>query len=360
LPSVCATASKRAQFYKVQFGDAPLVILFALFSCAMEAVDASKVVKVHVQSPLEDAGILKQVLSYAGAGEWIFYAPISKLWLECYRAVPVRQVKKKLISGDEQIVTALPYMTLRRVVYASAARVRLAYELGLRFDTDNADMLFYVGTLACRAVLAEAHRLGMPISTDLLNGAASSGELSTVIWLYTEHDCGFDDNASLCCAGNGAIEVLQWLKQQGAVFDMTTMLAAAASGQQATCAYLYSVDCPLDELASLLAAHNEHWHIVRWLHEHGCQWNLNSLRRIAAAAGDIAAMSYLLQQEPVPAIELSMMLNRAGAHDQLAVAQWLRQRGAQWPPALCSCDQSWSDDMIEWARAEGCDSPLHF
>jgi hypothetical protein len=37
----------------------------------MVSAHASKVVKVHAESPLEDAGILTQVLSYAGAGECV-------------------------------------------------------------------------------------------------------------------------------------------------------------------------------------------------------------------------------------------------------------------------------------------------
>jgi hypothetical protein len=39
--------------------------------------------EADARSPLEDASVLKQVLSYAGAGDFIFFAPISKLWLEC-------------------------------------------------------------------------------------------------------------------------------------------------------------------------------------------------------------------------------------------------------------------------------------
>jgi hypothetical protein len=142
---------------------------------------------VGTKSPLDDAVILKQVLSYAGAGEWGFFAPISKLWLECYRAVPVHRVTRKLMHRGECAVEALPHITLRRAVFACSSRVRLAHELGVRFGTDSADLQFYTGYLACKAALADAHRLGMPCSQMVLNGAAFSGNISAVIWLHTEH-----------------------------------------------------------------------------------------------------------------------------------------------------------------------------
>jgi hypothetical protein len=82
----------------------------------MVSAHASKVAKVHAESPLEDAGILKQVLSYAGAGEFIFYAPISKLWLDCYRAVPAHELKRIDTINHADDLQVLPEMTLRRAV----------------------------------------------------------------------------------------------------------------------------------------------------------------------------------------------------------------------------------------------------
>jgi hypothetical protein len=38
--------------------------------------------------------------------------------------------------------------------------------------------------------------------------------------------------------------------------------------------------------------------------------------------------------------------------------QWLRQEGAVWPNELQYNGTQWSDELIAWCRAEGCDSPL--
>jgi hypothetical protein len=246
--------------------------VFALSCVAMVATRACKRAVVDASDPLSDAGILNQVLSYAGAGEWIFYALINKLWLECYRAVPAHDVRK-----EDTVERALDFrvqsqMTLRRAVYASASRVRLAHELGLRFGTQSGRLQFYLGSVACAAAFAESHRLGMPVSTRMMNGAASVGELSIVKQLHTQHNCGFDSETSACSAESGHIEVLQWLKKRGARFSAYTMHRAARSGQGLTCIYLKSEGCMWDRRVTHAAAYHSHWDAVRQLREHGCPW----------------------------------------------------------------------------------------
>jgi hypothetical protein len=326
----------------------------------MVAARAGKRAAVDSSNSLSDGGILKQVLSYAGAGEFIFYAPISKLWLECYRAVPAHEVVRDDAICCLQNLRVLPKMTLRRAVYASAARVKVAHAAGLRFDADDETLQFYNGRTASVAVLAEAHRLGMPVSTSTMNGAAYSGELSTVIWLYTVHNCAFDTQTSAYSARGGHFEVLRWLKQQGAAFDADIMFSAALHGQKLTCAYLRAEGCDWDEAAAYGAALNGHWDTVRLLHEQGCPWFFKQMCLKAAQQGDISSMTYLFQhEESVPSYVLSDMLNAAGSKGHLAAAQWLRQHhGAEWPRALCHLGVQWSGDTLEWARAEGCDSPL--
>jgi hypothetical protein len=88
----------------------------ALFSCVMVATRASERAIADASNPLSDAGILKQVLSYVGAGKFIFYAPIKILWLACYRAVPAHELVGKDTVCCKQDFKALSKMTLRRAV----------------------------------------------------------------------------------------------------------------------------------------------------------------------------------------------------------------------------------------------------
>jgi hypothetical protein len=51
------------------------------------------------------------------------------------------------------------------------------------------------------------------------------------------------------------------------------------------------------------------------------------------------------------------MLNAAGAHGRLAAAQWLRQRGAEWPAELVYGRHAWTGEVLTWARCEDCTAP---
>eukprot|EP00953_Heterococcus_sp_UTEX-ZZ885_P012266 7034-Heterococcus_DN1.PRE.3 len=60
---------------------------------------------------------------------------------------------------------------------------------------------------------------------------------------------------------------------------------------------------------------------------------------------------------------LSHLLNIAGQHGNLAVAQWLRAQGAEWPSSFLHHEWHqphtpicayWSLNTMQWARANGC------
>jgi hypothetical protein len=91
----------------------------------------------------------------------------------------------------------------------------------------------------------------------------------------------------------------------------------------------------------------------------------------AAFGGSVAVLQYLLeqqqqqqqQQQRAPsAQQLTLMLNAAGANDQLAAARLLRDRGAEWPAVLKlrigGTNKHWAGTTLEWARQQGCRSPI--
>jgi hypothetical protein len=105
---------------------------------------------------------------------------------------------------------------------------------------------------------------------------------------------------------------------------------------------------------------------LRWLVEHGCPYEAHTLWLVAADEGHISILDYL-QQIGVNAspVVLRLLLLTAGASNHLAVAQLLRAQGAPWPHVLsapvASVDgewKQWEGAVLEWARAEGCTSPL--
>jgi hypothetical protein len=83
---------------------------------------------------------------------------------------------------------------------------------------------------------------------------------------------------------------------------------------------------------------------------------------LAAWSGHIDILEFVIKQgEVIDAGLMTEALNCAGSHNQLQTAQWLRERDAQWPAELgynrFGEQFIWSDDMIAWARAEGCTAP---
>jgi hypothetical protein len=97
--------------------------------------------------------------------------------------------------------------------------------------------------------------------------------------------------------------------------------------------------------------------LLRCLIESGCSFDLHELIAAAAQGGSVEALAYLQQEGLLAsAYMLSSMLDTAGRYDKLAAAQWLRARGAAWPTAFRK--GPWSTEVLAWARAEGCTTPL--
>jgi hypothetical protein len=98
--------------------------------------------------------------------------------------------------------------------------------------------------------------------------------------------------------------------------------------------------------------------VLQWLLEHSCPHNNTLCCWFAAAYGHIAVLVYLQSLGWLTsAVVLRTTLRIAGAFDQLAAAQWVRQQGAEWPSVLRYREKPWLAEVVAWARAEGCTAP---
>jgi hypothetical protein len=132
-------------------------------------------------------------------------------------------------------------------------------------------------------------------------------------------------------AANDRMDVLRWLQEVGYTFNEVTAGSTAGTGHAAVLLWLLEQECPVHHgVLCLMAARYGRINILSLLHERGL---LPARRHLRTA------------------------LQTAGAHNHLAVALWLRQRGAEWPAYLCHNNKPWSGATLEWARAEGCASP---
>jgi Ankyrin repeats (3 copies) len=190
--------------------------------------------------------------------------------------------------------------------------------------------------------------------------AAENGHFEVVRFLH-ENGCPWEvENICSAAAGQGSIELLQYLKQQGRVFNVRAMRYAARGGHLHACQYLRAEQCPWDTMACHSAACEGHLSTLRWLREQGCPCEVPAMRTAAAFFGHLSVLRYLVDVEPAAsAAQLTEMLNDAGRCNWLSIAQWLRQQGAEWPAVLGSQWRSWRTAALQWARDEGCTSPLY-
>jgi hypothetical protein len=277
-------------------------------------------------------------------------------------------------------------MTLYSAVFASASRVRSAQK---SLDCKAEEYWSAVGRYADADTLTAAHELGMPYTlTTMLRcalsnkpavmqflraqgcawdesvcaAAAKRGCYDALRWAH-EHGCDWQEQPILqSAASSGNIEMTAWVKRQPAVLcTPQAMYTAAAHGHTAMCEYLHAEGVAWHHLVCSVAARGSHLGTLRWLHEHGCPWSSRVICLDAAKGGSVGVLSYLQQQGVnFTATRLRDMLLSAGAHKKLAAAQWLREQGAQWPAKLTfQFVLSWSGEVLAWARAEGCDSPVN-
>jgi hypothetical protein len=186
---------------------------------------------------------------------------------------------------------------------------------------------------------------GAPLTAASANEAAKGGAVRVLSFLQG-HGITFNRSTMAKAAGAGHLQLCQWLRAQQCSWDASACNAAAAGAHLATLAWLREAGCAWDRRACSSAAAGSHLEVLRWLREHGCPWDVTSVRRCACEGpGDSTAVLQYLWEQGALAVD----------------AAALRQRGAQWPAVPCDHQWSgfqWPDNMIAWARAEGCTTRL--
>eukprot|EP00953_Heterococcus_sp_UTEX-ZZ885_P012566 7206-Heterococcus_DN1.PRE.2 len=179
-------------------------------------------------------------------------------------------------------------------------------------------------------VLQFLHAEGYPWRPNVCGAAGEAGDLEQLKWLFS-HGATEDNSTAMIAARGGAVHVLEWLQQQQDVeLKEHTMCCAAERGHLQLCQWLHAQQCPWDNTATFAAARYNHCATLRWLIESGCPHD--GKKGTGARNGDFSILQYLYECGiMVNPAALTDALNVAGSLDVLAVAQWLRQRGAEWP-----------------------------
>eukprot|EP00953_Heterococcus_sp_UTEX-ZZ885_P017915 10021-Heterococcus_DN1.PRE.1 len=246
--------------------------------------------------------------------------------------------------------------------YGHAYILNWFYQIEFHVDAEASREAAFHGHLN---VLQLLHIKGHKWHKDTALYALIAGRLDTLQWLG-EHGCAYDVTTMTSKAAYyGHVHILDWLLTLQ--LDAVVMQAAAKGGQLRMCQHLRSIGCDWDHTVSCAAAEHGHIHVLVWLRASGCPCEYTVLALCAASGGSTAMMQHILEQSALQfefthAEVLIAMLLSAGASSKVAAAKWLRQQGAEWPPVLSitmdSMMYNWQGDVLQWARAEGCTSPI--
>jgi Ankyrin repeats (3 copies) len=292
-------------------------------------------------SPVDDSGILLQVLTFLGPGHHLFISAVSKAWRESYKRVASVQMAAVTEYDYQEAVskTITSHSTLCSAVFASVSRVRLAHECGLTFGSIICQRI--AGRVADVATLRAAHELGLQLCDEVLIGAAEAQAASVpnLQWLHTEQGCSWLPE-SLCdyAARAGSLDTLRWSRDHGCEFTASACKGAAVGAhvhvlQFVRGEFLRGKGCKWDETACSAAAKHDHLRTLKWLHERGCPWHAARICGDAAASGSIEMLRYLKQQ----GCEYNTnILYAAAVHGRLAVCQFLVAEQCPYDARACS------------------------
>eukprot|EP00953_Heterococcus_sp_UTEX-ZZ885_P018774 10486-Heterococcus_DN1.PRE.1 len=324
----------------------------------MVATRAVKRNNAASNSPLHNAGILQQILAYAGAGQYLFIGPVSRAFRESYNATP--DIKVESVDTGEQI-TVGRCTTRLAAVFQSATRVQLAHACGLQLHTTakSSTALHYIaGETADEPTLLEANRLGLPKSIDVSSGAAGAPNLAKLKWMVTEQHYPISVHTTEAAARCGSVAVLEWLHQQGVKHNQATAEVAAESDQLAVLQYLWkcSGSIMFDDSVSRAAAENGRLAVLQWLRSTGdCQWDSEDIMASAAKSGSVPLMKWIAEQDPDVELDEEVMYHAAQA-GHTAVCEWLNNHECPWDEhAVHVAARAGHLDTVRWLVQNGCE-----
>jgi hypothetical protein len=258
-------------------------------------------------SPLSNATLLFQILSYVGPGQHFFVSTVCKLWHESNAAVSSLEVTSLVTDPDVDYDEAVrkflctPQMTLYSAVFASVARVRLAFQHPtLRLECWKLQHI--AGRVADVATLQVALNLGLGsdgmASNDMLTGAAYAGSISKLslieAFMQSNEKLEIPNNICAYAASSGSVEALKWVAKWGLLHTHSVLSQAAHFGHVNLLEYMHSEhDCELHDELLPAAARNGHHDAVEWLFDHGAPCSLGTICGDAAESGDLELVHFV-------------------------------------------------------------------
>eukprot|EP00953_Heterococcus_sp_UTEX-ZZ885_P014042 7993-Heterococcus_DN1.PRE.1 len=147
---------------------------------------------------------------YIGPGQWQFLATVSKLCKQIYEKVEVYGLPYRDADGHWKAELCTAKSTLLTAVFASVSRVQLAVACGLTIRAiSNWRLQRVAGKRSSLSTLPAAHKLKLPLTHHVTLGAARSGSITKLDWLYEEQRQYLPVEIRMAAIGEGHVDVLK-------------------------------------------------------------------------------------------------------------------------------------------------------
>jgi len=192
---------------------------------------------------------------------------------------------------------------------------------GARWDASLWNVAAYTGDIAALEGIWSLPD-PPPRDEDATYQAGCTGHGDALRWLV-EHGWSVRVDVPGVLAARGDLELLRYVREQGAPFTAHTLASAAGH----------------DKLA-----------VVRWLRDVGCPWDATACRQAAHGPASIPMLEFLLH-DGCPVDETAC--EAAASRGSLDVLQFLRARGVPWDATTCSSAAAAAElPVLQWARAQ--------
>lgn len=190
--------------------------------------------------------------------------------------------------------------------------------------------------------------------------AAKGGHFELLKWMKENgpQPCPWTDLTSIVAAGQGSVEILEWLYAEGCPFDDVVGIHAASGGHVPALKWLRGVGFEQESAMCNAAAANGHAHVLEWLDEVGCP-SSDVEYTFAASRGHIHVVEWLIEKGRT--MDRSVMCRHAASGGHIEMLKWLRENGHPWDDTVCLSAVEWGHlDALMWLRAEGCPCDLEY
>jgi hypothetical protein len=343
--------------------DAYIALVSKSFEATYErCVNPAATAATGHRSPLRNASLKGHIFGYVGAGEGLFMELVSRGFKESYQSVEQGEVMSIVSEAcDAEAITWSAHMTLMRAAVATAARFRWAVDCDLLRRSDglpNAsgswELQLTAGQFGDVSTLQTAEFANVGYAVIL--GAALSGCIQKLQWVRDNLNRGaLPDDISSYAARSGNVDMIEWLRGQGAAINSLTCAEAAGAGLIHMLEHLRTHGCEWDEETSAAAAKAGRTAALKWLREQGCPWDADTITEDAtySSTRGIDCLRYLKEQGCVFHEGTMAFAAESGF---LEVCQYLRAEECPWDKDACDlAARNDKVDVLRWLRE--CDCP---